>query len=261
MAQIGAKDIQNAYQQVLGRTPSQSEINSFMQYANNGSVPLTTYDLGQILQGTPEYQNAQLSQYGKQYQQQLQSSNNYTLGLAQNALTSQFAQQGRNIGSSGYINAFAGAAAQLAAQQSQQLAQFYGGGYQNIMGNSMNQGNAAQNNAISQQNSTLGWQRQVALMNMQNNLYQQQLNSQNRAGLTGALKGAGLGIAGAAAGSIFGPAGAMIGSQLASGLGNGLFGGGGAGGAPPSYTTNQQLSGAFTNTNQPNYYNGSMRTG
>ena len=231
---ISANDINQVYQNMFGSAPDAGTVNSMLQYSNNGSVPLTSFDVQQIFQATPQYQQQQLAQNGNQMQNLLGASDQRILGLSQQALTGQFAQQGRNIGSSGYLGAYANAAANLAMGRQQQMANFYGGGFQNIMQSSTQQGQQAQGYGQNQMASTLGFTRQQQLMAQQLQL-QNQMNAANRRrgmfGMAGGALGMGLG------GILGGPAGAMMGGQLGSGFGqyaagspNYSYGGGGGSG-------------------------------
>lgn len=228
---INSGDISQVYQNALGRSPTAAETNSFMQYANNGSVPLTSFDLQQIVQGTPEYQQQQLQNYGQQFQNTLGTSDSRILGISQNNVMQQFASQGRNAGSSGYLNAYANAAANLAMSRQQQLANFYGTGYTNILGSGTQQANASQGNAISQQNSALGFQRQMQLYQQQQTDYQNWANSQQRKGLGLALTGRAL--------DVLAPS-----LSNSNSLGGGNAGGGGGG--YPGYTNGGGAGGGYT---------------
>lgn len=216
---ITENDIREQIKQSLGREATQAEINSFMQYANNGSVSLTPFDVGQILQGTPEYQNTMLGKQGGQFNELISQGDNRLLGNAQGMLTSQFAQQGRSIGNSGYLNAFAQAAANIAQAKQQQLASFYGGGFGEIRQNAAGQGNTAQQFGRSQQESSLDRSREIEDYYRMQNDYNTSMSSQRRRERVGAFGS----IVGGAIGAYGGPVGAIAGSKIGGSLG-GLFG-------------------------------------
>lgn len=219
-------DIQNiASQYGLGQL-SQADINGYLQYANNGSVPMTSLDVGQMMMQSPTYQNAQLSRYGNQLQDMLGQSDQRIMNIAQGNLQQQFAEQGRGGGSSAYLNAFANAAANLAMSRQQAVAGFMGQGYGNIMDNSMGQANRAQDFGQSQQASTLGWGRQQDMMNRQMNFYNDMMNQQRRMQRNSAL-GGGIGaVLGGALGAMAAPAGGGAQGAMAGASMGGTFGGG-----------------------------------
>lgn len=220
-------DITNQFQTVLGRAPTQSELTSYLQYANNGSINLAPTDVARILQSTPEFQQNQLMQYGNIFQNTLGGSDQRILGLAQASVGQQIASTGRSLGSSGYVDAFAQAAQNLATSRQQQLAGFYGQGFGNIASNSAAQGNQALNYAQSQQQNTLDFQRsnyQYALgaTNYYNALNTQQSNARQQA-LFSSL-GGGIGMLGGAAAGAGTPIGALGGALIGGSFGSGIGG-------------------------------------
>lgn len=224
---LSENDIHGQFQKVLGRQATPTELADYKRFSGTGYVDLSAEDVGRALQGMPEYQQKQLSQYGGQYEQQLAQGDQRMLGLAQNSLTQQFAQQGRTISSSAYINAFAQTSKDLAMQRQNTLANFYGQGYQNIMGNSQQQGQDALGMGFNSLAQAKNQQFSRENYGLQQNAFNDYLNQQNRqnrqqmfGGALGGLVGAG---AGALAGSFGGPGGALAGARLGGSIG-GNFG-------------------------------------
>lgn len=223
-------DINQQFQKVLGRTATSSEIQDFLRFGGTGYIDLSAEDVGNILQGFPEVRQKQLESFGGQLEQRLGAGDTTLLGKAQDLLTQQFAQQGRS-GSSGYISAFANAARDLALQRQQTLANFYGGGLQQIFGETGQR--ASGTRALGVGSLEAAKQRQFSLEDQASERafqlnYLNKLNafkqSQSRRGgigsIFGGLAGAGLGLALAPTG--FGGLGALLGAQFGQGLG-GLF--------------------------------------
>lgn len=253
---LSQQDITNSYQQMLGRTPNQQELQAFTDYANNGYVPINGLQLNQILQSMPEYQTQQLQNFGNQYQNVLGQSDQRILGIAQQNLTGQFAGLGRNPSSSGYLNAYTQAAANLAMGRQQQLANFYAPGYQQIMGNQVGQGN----NALNFQNQGAANLRNYQFANQnavnQQNQYNSYMNGQNTRNLQGALMGGAGSLIGGAVGAIGGP----ISSAIGTGSGNkvaGLFGNNGNGGG----SGGQSMGMPGANLGYPSPYGGGLYNG
>ena len=222
---VGKKAVTDAFQRELGRTPTQAESDFFVKQwqGYGGRGQLSPYEMQQYVASTPEAQLQGLNKYAGLYGQQLGASDQYTLGQAQNQLMGQFRAQGRPT-SSGYIAAFASAAQNLAAQKQQQMAQFYGGGLQDVMSNQQQTGQLALGRAQSlqdqqrqfEQNSSLAQQQYY----QQQNDYQNMLNQANRQQKTSALMGlAGTALGAGIGGAVGGWGGAYLGGQLGGGLG------------------------------------------
>ncbi len=245
---LSDSDINSQFQQYLGRDATAQEMSSFKQYGNNGSVPLTSFDIGQIVQGMPQYQTQQLQNFGQQYQNMLGASDQRILGLAQQNTQQQFASQGRNMSSSGYLNAYAEAAANLATSRQQQLAGFYGQGYQGIMGSEQQQAQGAQSFGLGQQASSVDWQRQQVLANQYQQWFAQQQAAQRKSDLFGMLGQVGGGLLGAGVGTAVSggnPMGAAIGFGAGSQIGGGF---GQYAGGNPSYG---RMGGGFSGGYNP----------
>lgn len=226
MADSQADAIKQLYQQYLGRPATDQEVNYLDQFAQAGHIQ--PFQLGQIIQGLPEYQNKALGQYGQQYSDQLGQSDNRLLNLAKQSITQDFAQNGRSnfdpgnasYGSSGFYGAFANAAQNLATQRQSALSSFYGGGYNNILGAQQGQGNNQLGIGQQRIQGDLDYSRSIADYYRQANDYNGYLNQQHRLnnqsaalGIGGALLGAGIG----------GSYGGIGGARLGAGIGS-LFG-------------------------------------
>ena len=222
---ISDNDISQSYQSILGRAPTAQEIEQFKRFGSTGAVDLTAADIAEIIGGLPEAQEKTLGRFGQQYGQQLAGNDQQMLDMAGKSLTQQFNQLGRGTDTSAYINAFAGAARDLAMQRQSTLAQFYGQGYQGIMGQQVGQSQANRQFGLS--NLSRDYERNVQrdLMNRHGDQYQDMLNKQSRQNKAGAIMGlAGAGL-GAATGALVpggGLAGARFGGSLGGSLGQGF---------------------------------------
>lgn len=123
------------FQSVLGRAPSEEELAYFNRFITEGSIQ--PHEVGQILQGTPEFQKAQLEANTTAYGNRLQASDDQALArgaeVAGAQAQSRFAGLGRPNSSALAASVFGqtGQMAQDLAQQRQSaLAQFYGQGLQ-----------------------------------------------------------------------------------------------------------------------------------
>lgn len=155
--------IAQIFQQYLGRQPSQSELQGFTQAFSNGILDPTSLSL--FLQGSSQNQMAQVQPGVQGFAQQLQQGNQNVLNQGMDLAQQQFAQNGR-LGSSGLGSAYAQVAGNLAAQQSPQIAQYYGQLYQNALnpnqyaqnylGNQQNYQDRSFQNAMLQQGYNLG---------------------------------------------------------------------------------------------------------
>lgn len=127
--------IAQQFQQILGRAPTQDELDYFGKFITSGE--LQAAEIGQILQSTPEYQRAQLGKDVSTFGDTLRATDEQTLQrgaeLAGAQAQSRFAGLGRPNSSAMAAQVF-GQTGQLAnslAQSRQSaLAQFYGQGLQ-----------------------------------------------------------------------------------------------------------------------------------
>lgn len=132
--------INEQFQQILGRQPTQDEFQYLNRFISEGQ--LQPHEVGQFLQSMPEYQNTLLNQNTAQYGQQLNEQNKAILDQAGAAANSRFASLGRpNTSAMGASVLRAGG--QLAQQRQSALADFYGRGLQQNMQNVYGQGQSA----------------------------------------------------------------------------------------------------------------------
>jgi hypothetical protein len=209
--------IMRVFQQVLGRSPDQNEMESLSRYIKNGD--LDYHEIEQLVSGLPEASRSRLESDTTAYGNRLGASDNEILGRAGDTAVSQFARLGRGE-TSGIGAQLASAGRDLAMSRQQALADFYGRGLQGIQGQyqMLSQGNldrgrnlADSRTAYNRQLSTgaYGYQTQKAD-------YDNYLGKQNQANLRqGLMQGAfQLGAAGLGA-AFAGPAGATVASNLA----------------------------------------------
>lgn len=224
-------DIKEQYQSTLGRAPTAAEVSDFMRYNQNPYVDLGITDIQQILRGHPEAQESQLGRMGGLYSNALAQNDATVLGRAQEQLQGSFAAQGRQFTGSPYVAAFAQAAQNLAMQRQQTLANFYGQGYQNILGSTRGQAENAYGNAFGAYQGGRQTDRlhQYALSDYytKSNDFQDALRGQSRRNFGQSVAGGIGGLLGGAAGfAVGGPALAGAGLAAGSKLGSGLAGGG-----------------------------------
>lgn len=232
------------FQSLLGRAPTQQELDHFGTLMASGQTD--AYQLGQYLQQTPEYANAQDTQFRTQLGGQLNDINSqfFTKNI-QPSIMGQFASQGRDVSgaSTGLQYALANAAKEMQTQTSQYLAgvgasQYQGreaqatSDYQNMLSQNYGLQNAGVGNQMSMNNALFGNSLNFANTSQQQGQLMSYLRGMGRGsgtnwGSIGGLAGGGLGAGlGFMAG---GPAGAMLGYGIGSGVGGtagGLFGGG-----------------------------------
>lgn len=142
----------NQFRDVLGRLPSQDELDYFQKFITEGRIQ--PQEVGQILQSTPEFQQTQLNKNTEAYGQRLDASNNEALqrgaDVAGAQAQSRFAGLGRPNSSALAASVF-GQTGQLAGQLAQQkqsaLASFYGQGLQTNQNAYAQQGQGILNNA------------------------------------------------------------------------------------------------------------------
>jgi hypothetical protein len=220
MAKYNQSDIDQLFQQFLGRTGTSDEHSFLSGYVKKNYI--SPYEIGQYLQGTPEAQGSRLKQYGQQYSDALGAQDTAILGRAADAANGTFAQQGRQF-STGQGSAVLQAGQQLAQDRNSSLAAFYGGGYQNLMGSYENQGQGALDRAYGLKDAYRQHAWDLQTYGMQQNDFNNYLNATNRMnrqqGFGSAIGSIGGGIAGAYFG---GPLGAGVGAKAGGSLG-GLF--------------------------------------
>lgn len=187
-----ADQIKALFKQSVGRDPRPDELDYLTKFVDEGG--LQPFEANQIAQGLPEAQNRQLQQYGGQYEQALAGADQRIMGQAGDQLTSMFAQQGRPR-SSGYTAAFANAARDLAIQRQPQIANFYGQGYGNIMGNygQMAQGATNRGYGLRDEQRKRAWE--IEDYYRKKNDTQDFLNMQGTRNLQGSLTNAGINVA------------------------------------------------------------------
>lgn len=130
------------YQQHLGRDISQDEWKYLSKFANDEG--LQNHEIGQIIQGTPEYQTNLLNKNTQQFGDTLNAQNGAILDQAAVAANSHFANLGRPVTSAQGASVMQ-AGGQLAQARQSALADFYGRGLNNIQGLSQSQGTNAMN--------------------------------------------------------------------------------------------------------------------
>lgn len=186
--------INSLFQQYLGRSPTPAEMTGFQSALTSGVTDAT--GLGLFLQGSSQYQQAQIPGQTQQFSNTLQKNNQQILSQGFDQAQQQFAQQGRP-NSSGLSSAFAQVSGNLAAQQSPQVAQFQGQLQQNAMNpnqyaqNYLNNQSTVQQQGFQNQQAQQGnaWYQQA----LQQNFGQQNKNNQNQllaagiGGLSGGL--------------------------------------------------------------------------
>lgn len=198
--------INQVFQQYLGRLPTPSELNGFSSAIQSGVLDPTGLSL--FIQGSSQYQQAQIPGQTQQYANTLQQGNSNILQQGMQQAQQQFAQNGRQ-NSTGLNSAYAQVASNLAAQQSPQIANFQG----QLQQNALNPNQYAQNylggQQQYQQNQFTASQNALANQYYQQALgqNQSQSNKNNLYSLGGSLLGAAGGLGGASiakTGSLFG---------------------------------------------------------
>lgn len=213
---VDATRISQVFQQTFGRPATQNEIDEFSPYIKNGDL---SYDeVGKIVQGLPQAQEQRLNQYAGQYNNALAGSDNAILGRAAQQGVGLAAGSGRTD-SSAVDATIASAGRDLAIGRQSQLAQFYGGGLQGIMGQYGAQSNNLQNRGYGLQDQRNIYNRDLRASvygyNQQKNDYQNMFNQQQNANRQSQLIGGLFQLGGTAAGAYFGgPMGAQAGSMV-----------------------------------------------
>ena len=201
---LSQKQITDLFQAQLGRAPTQNELGYFSQMGQgtNGVGGMSAYEAEQAVGATPEAQLSTLGKYTDLYSQQLGKYDNQMLGQAQNQLMGQFRQLGR-ANSTGYINAFAQAAQNLAMNRQSQMAQFYGQGLGGAMQSQVGAGQGALGRSYGLQENERQFSRDKTLAQLNYDRQSDFYNTQSRRGFQQGLIGMGAQIGmGAIAGGI-----------------------------------------------------------
>lgn len=117
--------IAQQFQEILGRVPTQDEIDYFGRFIKDGE--LQPHEIGLILQTLPEFQQSQLQKNTAQFGEQLNTQNAAILDQAAAAANSRFAGLGRPTTSALGASVLR-AGGQLAQDRQNALASFYGRG-------------------------------------------------------------------------------------------------------------------------------------
>lgn len=217
-----ANDIHRQFQQALGRYATADEIKYLGKFIDEGS--LQPFEIGQIVQGLPEYQDRLLGQQTEQFGQRLAASDQDILGKAGAAINSQFANLGRPV-SSGQAGALAQVGQNLAQQRQSALAQFYGQGLQQSRALSQSYAGNALERGYGLRDETRQRGYQLEDRNYMKDLYEGYLNRQAAASRRGALGGMIGTLGGGALGAAYGgPKGAYYGASAGNAFGQNLGG-------------------------------------
>lgn len=223
-------DINEQFRSILGRAPTQAETDYFQKFLSEGSIQ--PYEVGQILQATPEFQQARLQKDTADYGQKLQESDNQIMqrgaDIAGAQAASRFAGLGRPNSSALAASVF-GQQGQLAtglAQQRQSaLASFYGQGLQNNASLYQQGGQNGLERAYGLRDESRQFAQQQDLANRGMAAYNGYLDRANRQQRQQGMASFGGAIAGGLVGGLIpggSPLGAMAGSSIGSKAG-GLF--------------------------------------
>ena len=159
---------------LLGRSATPEEVAYFNKFIADEGV--TPYEIGQMVQSSPEYQGKQLDQNATAYMDKLNASNADILGMAGAQAQSRFASLGRPA-TSAQAGALGQAAQNLAMSRQNSLAAFYGQGLQNNAAMAASQGMNAQNRAFGLRDERRQRQYQIEDYYRQQNDYQNSKNS------------------------------------------------------------------------------------
>lgn len=227
-------DINGEFQKFLGRGPTQAENDYFQKFITEGSIQ--PYEIGQVLQALPEFQQSKLEKNTSALGDRLGASNEQIMqrgaDMAWAQAQSRFAGLGRPNSSALAASVFGqqGQLAQGLAQQRQSaLAQFYGQGLQQNMALQQQGGQSALERGYGLRDETrqFGQQMQLARYSQDNyNNYLAQANKRARNQGMGSMLGAGLGLAAGAAfaaptGGMSMGEGALMGGSFGSRIGGG----------------------------------------
>jgi len=220
--------IDSQFQSTLGRSATDAEKKHFGSLLASGQVD--DYTLGQFLTALPEAVKKQDAEFRSGLSADLQKQDQqYYNEQVLPTIQDTFANQGRDIRSSGFANSLALAAQQQNRQRESFLsnlsAQQYGGSqglaqdaYRQAYGNYQGLQDYTRQRAAQMQDATLGRTSDLSNFNLQQQAYDDYLRRYGkRSNGIGALVG---GLVGAGAGAYFGgPQGASAGYGVGSGLG------------------------------------------
>lgn len=204
------------FQAILGRPANAAERAYMSKLMDSGDIG--AHEIGQILQGTPEFQNKLLEQNTTAFGNKLNQQNEAILGQAGNVAQARFAGLGRPQTSA--IGASVGQAAGSLAQSRQStLANFYGQGLNQQAQNYQAGANNALERSYGIQDENRQFIQNYQLAKLQGDQYGNAVNQANslaRKQAQGRAIGSGIGaIGGAVVGGPFGAAaGANVGGQF-----------------------------------------------
>ena len=175
---------------MLGRQATQDELQHYGTLISSGQAD--PYQIQQFIQSTPEYQNAQDTQFRSGLDQDLQKSDTDFFNTQKGNIAQQYAQMGRAT-SPALDVALTQLASQLNSQRGQYMAQLsagqYGGnkqaalqGYQNTQGQVQNQINQNTQGIYGARQSMNDRLNNITDYNTQKNDYMSSLNNQNKPG-------------------------------------------------------------------------------
>lgn len=195
-------DIRRLYIQEAGRDPSPAEIADARRFSQNDFVGLSGSDIGALGMSDPRSRLNQLRQYGGMFERDLQGGDDRYLQMAQDRLQSDFMRQGRGLGGSAYVNAFANAARDLALQRQSRVSDFYQPGYQQVFNEIGQRGLQARQQGYRGLERARERDYEVRDYFQQQNDYNNYLGGQQKRNMQGALLQGGLGIIGSAVGGL-----------------------------------------------------------
>lgn len=214
------EDINRQFMQFLGRAATPDEVAYLSKFIQEGS--LQPAEIGQIVQGLPEFQDRRLDADVGRYREALAASDQDILGRAGAAINSQFASLGRPV-TSAQAGALGQVAQNLAQQRQSALANFYGQGLRETSALQRAYGQGVLERGYGLRDDALSHQRQLSLTRegnyAQKDLYSQYAHNQKRQAqnqFIGQLGGAAIG------GAFGGLPGARLGASVGGGFG-GLF--------------------------------------
>lgn len=208
--------IEQEFVRILGRKPTNAENAFFSKFISDGQ--LDPFEIGQILEASPEAIRGRIPQQTQEYGQQLAQADDYGLNRAQDQLMSRYYQQGRPA-SSGYAAAFANAARDLAAMRQSKVADFYGQGV-GMLNQAYSRGGGIQDRGYGLRDEQRKRNWEIEDYYRQQNDFNTYLNAQNRRNRNQGMVGAIGSLGGAAIGGYFGgPAGAQVGSRVGGSFG------------------------------------------
>ena len=184
--------IKEQFQSVLGRTPTADEEKFFQKFIDEQD--LSAYEIGQILQSSPEAQQSRLKTQGAEYEGLLAQADERSLGQAQNSITQKMLGQGRQTSGSGYAGAYFSAARDLASARQNKMADFYGSGMQNIGNTYSSQGQSALGQGYGQRQAKQDRAWALEDYYRQQNDFNNYLRGQSTRNLQGSLTNAGIGL-------------------------------------------------------------------